>query len=51
MWETTAGAPGVLTFLNPNLFQSEIVYKQCCKYDVEWSGIKKENILATKVDG
>ena len=26
MWETTAAPPGVLSFLNPNLFQNKIIY-------------------------
>ena len=48
---TTAAPPGVLSFLNPKLFQNKIIYYQCCKYDVECSGIRKENILATNIDG
>ena len=50
MWETTAAPPGVLSFLNPNIFQNEIISKLFCKYDVELSGMGKENILATKFD-
>ena len=51
MWETTAALPGVLSFLNPNLFQNKIIYQQCCKNDLECSGIRKEHILATDIDG